>query len=459
MNENDWVYPFIHKLFNSDIGKEGEKLRDSKLDYINLPLYKYCYVADKDSRDDFTIDYNIDNFEKDILFFQNPSKFNDPFDCFLGFSQSQMVREVLVQHLKSKKQYTPENRKIIAQLLNDNNTVDFEIVNLETIKPMIDTFLTLVYQDDPLREVYLDITQKLINQGEETLRRVMTNTMTIRDKERFVDEVFKSPKFVEAVRGCGKPDDFEFIMRCVPHDMKVKIEKLPDSFLSDNDGQMYGIFNVLKNIVNLTSFNDMSAEDIDNMKMNLNRASEEALNRSRNIISQQFRVTCLSERMDSPLMWSHYANKHYGFCLEYDFTPTVTVMHYPNLLEAQLLLFPVHYTEKRPLLTKSLFQGKALLDYVKNKKLPKNFLEKLMYGLLAKSQDWEYEREWRIFQLAEDNVQPIMHLPKARKVFLGANMEESTKSRVIEIAKKKRIPVFQMFLHSDKYKFDFYQIK
>jgi hypothetical protein len=108
-------------------------------------------------------------------------------------------------------------------------------------------------------------------------------------------------------------------------------------------------------------------------------------------------------------------------------------------------------------LSEALFGSNMALKYAMNKKLPPNFLEKLMNGLLCKSEDWAYEKEWRIFQLPCEN--PFMRLPKARKVFLGANMEETSKNRVIQTAKKKHIPVFQMFLRSDKYQFDFYQVK
>lgn len=80
-----------------------------------------------------------------------------------------------------------------------------------------------------------------------------------------------------------------------------------------------------------------------------------------------------------------------------------------------------------------------------------------MYGLLCKSEDWAYEKEWRIFQLPTEA--PTMRLPKARKVFLGTNMEKTARDRVVQIAQKKHIPVFQMFLRSDKYRFDFYQVK
>ena len=53
---------------------------------------------------------------------------------------------------------------------------------------------------------------------------------------------------------------------------------------------------------------------------------------------------------------------------------------------------------------------------------------------------------------------PTMKLPSARKVFLGANMEDEAKTRIIEIAKKKHIPVYQMMLSSDRYKFEYYKV-
>jgi hypothetical protein len=121
------------------------------------------------------------------------------------------------------------------------------------------------------------------------------------------------------------------------------------------------------------------------------------------------------------------------------------------------MLFPVHYSEKRPLLSKALFNGKIKMELMKKKILPSDSLKQLMYGLLFKSEDWAYEKEWRIFQLP--NKTPVMRLPKARKVFLGVNIEKNAKTRIIEIANKKKIPVYQMFLKSDKYKFDYFQVQ
>ena len=458
MENEKWVYEYINKLFTIDISKEGVELRNSKLDYINLPLYKYCYVCEDAVRNESTFDYNIDNFEKDILFFQNPSKFNDPFDCYLGFSQSQIIRDLLTQELKRKKQLTPQNRKAIALIFNDeDDSFSLKSILIDELKPIVDAMFSLIPEDDSLKSVYSEILQSLYDQGEEMVRKLVTNTMTIRDKQALVDIMYSNSVFLEYIKKSCKPENLDFILKTAPHDLKIKIEDDPDNFLSDNNGETFGLFDFLKILAGASGSSDLSIDEIDNIKQKFNEASKETLEKSRKMISEQFRVTCLSERMDSPLMWSHYANKHYGFCLEYDFTTTMTNRRFPDLLPAQLLLFPVCYSKKRPLLSKALFDGKTTMYYISSKRLPPDFLKKLMYGLLCKSEDWAYEKEWRIFQLPAEV--PTMRLPKARKVFLGTNMEKTARDRIVQIAQKKHIPVFQMFLRSDKYRFDFYQVK
>ena len=154
-------------------------------------------------------------------------------------------------------------------------------------------------------------------------------------------------------------------------------------------------------------------------------------------------------------MWSHYANKHFGFCLEYDFTHSM-LMRYPDLNMAKIMLLPVIYSEKRPLLSKMITDTKFKVQYMRTKKIPNNVIESIIYGLLFKSLDWAYEHEWRIIGINMNK--PTMKLPPARKLFLGANIEENTKSKLIEIANKKHILVYQMYLSSDKYKFEYYKV-
>ena len=53
----DWVKPFIHNIFSGNSAK-AEGYMAEKMEYVNLPLYKYCYVCEEPD----TIDYNIRAF-------------------------------------------------------------------------------------------------------------------------------------------------------------------------------------------------------------------------------------------------------------------------------------------------------------------------------------------------------------------------------------------------------------
>ncbi len=83
-------------------------------------------------------------------------------------------------------------------------------------------------------------------------------------------------------------------------------------------------------------------------------------------------VACFAERPDNLLMWSHYADHHRGFCLEFrtDLEPFSTKTR------------QVKYSSKMPQFTLT----RMLCD--------RNFDEVLdLY--CTKAKEWEYEREWR----------------------------------------------------------------
>lgn len=250
------------------------------------------------------------------------------------------------------------------------------------------------------------------------------------------------------------PENSEWVLDATQHDMKVRVEMKPDSFMQGGGTDACQSFDFFEMLLKATT-GCAGFPELSEVRQKFREASNSAMVKCRKMISEKCRVTCLSERMDSPLMWSHYANKHFGFCLEYDFTHTM-VKRYPDLNMAKIMLLPVIYSEKRPLLSRVLTNSKIMLPYYKTGKMPMAVVESIVYGLLFKSPDWSYEREWRIIGMDMDK--PTMKLPSARKVFLGANMEESAKARVIEIARKKHIPVYQMMLSSDRYKFEYYKI-
>jgi len=148
-------------------------------------------------------------------------------------------------------------------------------------------------------------------------------------------------------------------------------------------------------------------------------------------VSKKYRerisVVCLSKRNDSILMWSHYSVNHTGFCIEY------------NLINNEKInagIKPINYNKKR-----------FLIRDVKNEK---NWLEK---AVLSKSNDWSYEKEWRIILYQEiKSSNPLVLKDYIKAVYLGAKTTENYITEVSSFFKNTDIPVYQMQLVRDKFK-------
>ena len=73
-------------------------------------------------------------------------------------------------------------------------------------------------------------------------------------------------------------------------------------------------------------------------------------------------------------------------------------------------------------------------------------VEKLRTTLLEKSQDWSYEREWRVIprHINLENSSNLSYMkvrPKA--VILGAQCERNNQKEIMDICDKKGIPVYK----------------
>lgn len=137
-----------------------------------------------------------------------------------------------------------------------------------------------------------------------------------------------------------------------------------------------------------------------------------------------FKISCFSESPCSNLMWGHYADKHRGFCLEYDV----------EKLESQTsIMLPVIYSEKP-------FQAWRLID---KKGLDDEFLELIPF--LYKSCDWSYEREWRTFIPAEHDDIVIVPVSNCiTGVYFGFKSYSDERTEIEEWAKENGITIYQM---------------
>jgi hypothetical protein len=117
---------------------------------------------------------------------------------------------------------------------------------------------------------------------------------------------------------------------------------------------------------------------------------------------QQHGVACFSAKSDDFLMWSHYAEGHRGFCLEFD-------PGYEPFSKAR----PVIYADSFP----TLDAAEVAEVWVRGKPDP------LMTFQFTKSSDWSYEQEWRIFH-HQGNVEYNYNPAALSGIYLGCEMTE-----------------------------------
>lgn len=137
------------------------------------------------------------------------------------------------------------------------------------------------------------------------------------------------------------------------------------------------------------------------------------------------KIGCFSETNKSILMWSHYAGKHTGFCVEYN------IKGIPLDNDFNMNLFPVIYS------VKPLDLSKALI----NKRV--DVLGQILY--LVKYIDWKYEKEWRYIgktTISNKYTMPI----KPKRVYLGTMITEENENKIKEITNRIGIECKKMQL-------------
>lgn len=94
--------------------------------------------------------------------------------------------------------------------------------------------------------------------------------------------------------------------------------------------------------------------------------------RSAERIRKQMGIFCMTRKKDNILMWSHYADEHRGFCLEFKTENP--------FFERVRLIKKENYRKDRPCLN--------LIEHLNP--------EDIEDALLTKAKGWKYEHEWRI---------------------------------------------------------------
>ena len=161
-------------------------------------------------------------------------------------------------------------------------------------------------------------------------------------------------------------------------------------------------------------------------------------------IKDKMKVCSFCESPKQLLMWSHYANEHKGFCVEYNISKwEVTDVR-------NRVLFPVIYRDDFFDFTPHLISNIQSNNF--------NNIYTTISGA-TKSKEWEYEQEWRfIFAIGDSFPKQNYPMDCQTKVFLGSRMEEKSKNRVIDICKEKGLKVYNAIPSTSRYEVVFDEI-
>ena len=148
--------------------------------------------------------------------------------------------------------------------------------------------------------------------------------------------------------------------------------------------------------------------------------------------NEKLKISCFSERNDSLLMWSHYANEHKGICIEYDLAERDIIRPF---------LSPVYYSDQ-------IFKISTFDELTPIKKIG---------ALLTKCKDWEYEQEWRYTPIKQKGIDipNKIDAPIPKAVYLGTRFDQNSdelKNELIRVLKNKNIPTYPMKKHYTEYK-------
>ncbi|MDE7379939.1 MAG: DUF2971 domain-containing protein [Clostridia bacterium] len=436
----DWIKDNLTTLFaGAPSIEEISYLISTKIRRFSGKLYKYCSFSKDDSN------HSLSNLRDGIIYFSKPSNFNDPFDCALGFSIDEALKSMIPSLIDKNVNIGGENEELIKELMktlfcDESETVTYDNPTLEVAKilfsaPQIVDIIKSVKNgekiDDDLLQSKLQqmlfdptIASKLTGLGLNSQSSLNMQSISKNNIYTTIfQSIFRNPALMELFGEQEIPPE------------AMRVTSAMSAILSEDT--------IIGKIERLTELTEYNGKDIRKEIEKIHNTLNPIIPKIKDIINSRFAITCFSTSPDNILMWSHYANKHKGFCVEYDFSK----MRAQNIL---LMLYPAIYSEKRPVVPMTLFD----LDNLNDIKLSndRNAIPDIIMALLTKSKIWDYENEWRIIATQSDLDEQKLKEDIAVKVYYGANIDEEDKKQLDKIVEEKGLETQQYALDVDTFK-------
>lgn len=237
-------------------------------------------------------------------------------------------------------------------------------------------------------------------------------------------DIFASDIFCRQVLWFSRPDSFNDPYDCLPI-LETKI---------DEEGYRNYLMTAWSELHQTSSPSELARNVEVQMEQSwpLNKASIDRFKEEYQQRLNSLGVFSTSERFDSVVMWSHYANKHKGICLELD----------PSTLSQNISFLKIKYLSERPVI--NLF-----IDYKNANQI----------SVQVKNCEWKYEKEWRIVIATQDNTPQFpceITLPEGMLtgVIMGERIKCAVRDRVIDWSQHLPTPpkLYKAKLDPDKFR-------
>ena len=388
---------------------KGDEAQDKLYDFVlkntNIgKLYKYRSFDEKG--------HSLENLLTGTLYCAEPSAFNDPFDFKIGTTVLSVIDAKYENELYDIELLLEKYIKYQSGCLSLDNCSETERKTIDVLSKSekLNAFLKYAYEFCDSEDAVIDYLKQHMD--------VLYEFLDIIINESQINAALKITKeFLPEIQNALTTND---LLKMSENNYSVS--DFAHSFGINDDSDE------IDQIIRLS--NTLQPENKENAKK-----AEEMLNLAKDALAQKlnetFKIGCLATSPKNRLMWSHYADGHKGFCIEYDFKNA----------PKDLLPLPVIYSQKRPLIPWEM----ALDQSAETKS---KCILQMIIGLLTKDKEWEYEDEWRLLLSSSENSN--INIPISA-IYLGAKINKENKKIVVEICNRQNIPLNQMIIDRGQY--------
>lgn len=419
-NNNELFYEdkidSLIELLNNNIENNIEKEKTYKCKYsfcFFMACSKYKLYKYKEALEYYNI--AISEYEK--------SNYNNNYYIILHNNKANTL-QILGQYDEAIKEYDKviNNSDINEPKYDVFNNKGYYLQKLDKLEEALETYNDSIndcenYEAYCYKTILLEKLKKDNSEIEDSFNKfldIINNNLSNKNFQRSYD-IFSLILLIK--NRLNKKSYEEIIDKMLTNDFSIKIK----CDIENNSLYNYTSINIntIKSILNeqlwlshTNSFNDPVDPSIKQFK----KYKEDY-----DYLLDSIKIGCLTTKNDNTLMWSHYADKHRGICIEYDIGKIYE--------KDNLIINKVNYNI--PIIT-----NKSIAD---NEILEIDNINRLIELFSIKSNEWKYEKEYRILYYDKERKKDgvLIDCP-IKSICFGTETSEDDKNLIYEIVKNKK---------------------